>query len=1225
MMESNLYGMVNGYEYYDVSYLPNQTPNLGFGVPSSSDFDLRLDRIQIQPSIWVPSTQQHQDQDSPPGADEIDSENTLLKYVNQLLMEEETLAENQTLSYDSLALRQTEEMLQQVITDSQTQSPYISTSSSNSSGSGGEYLNRSYMLRQPANKIMFSDADSVNQFKRGVEEASKFLPNTDQWIFNQDEKVYTSRVRKHHHQRGEEEEHEEARMSKQSASNVDDGKLTEMFDKVLLLDNQLDPQINDNVSSKAPASKKERVQAVDFRTLLILCAQSISSGDMITSVDLLRQIRNQSSPLGDASQRLAHFFANALEARLQGSSGGVIQSYYDAVTSKKRTAAQILKSYKTFLSASPFMTLMYLYSNKMILDVAKDASVLHVIDFGILYGFQWPMFIQRISESKNGPRKLRITGVELPQNGFRPTEKLEDTGRRLREYCKRFGVPFEYNAIASKNWETIRLEEFKIRPNEVLAVNAVLRFKNLRDVTPGEEDCPREGFLKLIRDMKPDVVLNSTVNGSFNASFFTTRFKEALFHYTAVFDMFGSTLSRENPERMHFEEVFYGREVMNVIACEGVDRVERPETYKQWQVRMMRAGFKQKPVETELVESFREKMKRWGYHKDFVLDEDSNWFLQVNGHEYYDVSFLPNQIPDLGFGVPSSSDFDLRLDHHHHHQQPSYWIPSTQQDQDSPPGADEIDSENTLLKYVNQLLMEETLSENHGYGQPANEILVRSMFSDADSVNQFKRGLEEASKFLPNTDQWIFNPQHEVISVKDEKGFSRVRKHHHQEPEEEEARRSKQSAVNVDDGNISELFDKVLLLDNQLDPQIKEETNNVSSKKEGGRGKKKSKAVDFRTLLTLCAQSISSGDKLAADDLLNQIKKQCSPLGDASQRLAYFFTKALEARLQGSSGVMIQSYYDSITSKKRTAAQILKTYKAFLSASPFMTLIYFFSNKMILDASKDASVLHIIDFGILYGFQWPMFIQYISKSKIGPRKLRITGVELPQNGFRPTEKIEDTGRRLREYCKRFGVPFEYNAIASKNWETIRLEEFKIRPNEVLAVNSVLRLKNLRDVTPGEEDCPRDGFLKLIRDMKPDVFLSSTINGSFNAPFFATRFKEALFHYSSLFDMFGSTLSKENPERMHFEGEFFGREVMNVIACEGVDRVERPETYKQWQVRMMRAGFKQKPVETELVESFREKMKRWGYHKDFVLDEDSNWFLQGWKGRILFSSSCWVPS
>ncbi|KAJ0244858.1 Scarecrow-like protein 31 [Hirschfeldia incana] len=708
---------------------------------------------------------------------------------------------------------------------------------------------------------------------------------------------------------------------------------------------------------------------------------------------------------------------------------------------------------------------------------------------------------------------------------------------------------------------------------------------------------------------------------------------------------------------------------------------------------------------------------------------ESNFSGMVNGFEYYDVGFLPNQNPNLGFGVPSSSDFDLRLDHHHlpyqgfdlHHHQ--------HQQQYSPP-ADEIDSENTLLKYVSQLLMEEeTLAEEDqttfydssalrqteqmlqqvisdsrtqsscvihpnsitssfctsstttgggssywssnsnssigfetaansteyyddvvgdsvsfrgsntlhgGFRQPASEILVKSMFSDTDSVMQFKRGLEEASKFLPNTDQWIFNHDHDEV-VKEEKVITRARRKNHEREEEDddlkEARSSKQSALTVvEDSKLTDLFDKVLLLDSQCDPHVMEDGESVSSKpqvpkKEGGRTRKKSQAVDFRTLLTLCAQSISSGDKITADDLLRQIRRQCTPLGDPSQRLAYFFANALQARLEGSaSGATIQSYYDSIATKKRTAAQILKSYHVFLSSSPFMTLIYFYSNKMILDAARDASVLHVIDFGILYGFQWPMFIQHVSNSKNGPKKLRITGVELPQNGFRPTERIEDTGKRLTEYCKRFGVPFEYNAIASKNWETIRLEEFKIRPGEVLAVNTVLRLKNLRDVTPGgEEDCPRDGFLKLIRDMKPDVFLSSTVNGSFNAPFFTTRFKEALFHYSSLLDMFGSTISKENPERIHFEGEFYGREVMNVIACEGVDRVERPETYKQWQVRMVRAGFKQKPVEAELVESFRVKMKKWGYHKDFVLDEDSNWFLQGWKGRILFSSSCWVPS
>ncbi|KAL9415960.1 hypothetical protein AB3S75_039203 [Citrus x aurantiifolia] len=82
--------------------------------------------------------------------------------------------------------------------------------------------------------------------------------------------------------------------------------------------------------------------------------------------------------------------------------------------------------------------------------------------------------------------------------------------------------------------------------------------------------------------------------------------------------------------------------------------------------------------------------------------------------------------------------------------------------------------------------------------------------------------------------------------------------------------------------------------------------------------------------------------------------------------------------------------------------------------------------------------------------------------------------------------------------------------------------------------------------------------------------------------------------------------------------------MNVIACEGLERVERPETYKQWQARTIRAGFKLLPLNQELMEKLMGKLKAW-YHKDFVIDQDNNWMLQGWKGRIVFASSCWVPA
>ncbi|KAJ7012625.1 hypothetical protein NC653_002621 [Populus alba x Populus x berolinensis] len=95
-------------------------------------------------------------------------------------------------------------------------------------------------------------------------------------------------------------------------------------------------------------------------------------------------------------------------------------------------------------------------------------------------------------------------------------------------------------------------------------------------------------------------------------------------------------------------------------------------------------------------------------------------------------------------------------------------------------------------------------------------------------------------------------------------------------------------------------------------------------------------------------------------------------------------------------------------------------------------------------------------------------------------------------------------------------------------------------------------------------------------------------------------------------------------RIMFEGELYGRDAMNVVACEGRERVERPETYKQWQARTVRAGFKTLPLDQKLMTKFRGKLKTY-YHKDFLIDEDNDWMLQGWKGRIIYASSCWVPA
>lgn len=531
--------------------------------------------------------------------------------------------------------------------------------------------------------------------------------------------------------------------------------------------------------------------------------------------------------------------------------------------------------------------------------------------------------------------------------------------------------------------------------------------------------------------------------------------------------------------------------------------------------------------------------------------------------------------------------------------------------------------------------------------------MAMNVFSE-QSMIQFQKGVEEASKFLPKNNNLVIDlesvtfpnekeaaPMVVVKKEKDEHSpdSSRGSKIHYRDDEDfEDGRRSKQSAVSVEEAELSEMFDRVLLcnpmkheahctigLKSEKGTSLQagqvqvQEGQKARAKKQGNNDNKKNKnVVDLRTLLIFCAQSAASDDRRTADELLKQIREHSSAAGDGSQRLAHYFANALEARLAGTGSQM----YTALSSKRTTAADMIKAYQFFFRACPFLKISIIFANHMIIQRAEKASKLHVIDFGILYGFQWPLLIQRLSERPGGPPKLCITGIDLPQPGFRPTERVEATGLRLAKYCERFNVPFEYHAIAQK-WETIKAEDLKIEDDEVVAVNCLFRFKNLLDETI-VVDSPRNAVLGLIRRIKPDIFVHGVVNGSYNAPFFVTRFREALFHYSTVFDMFDANASREDPERLMFEKEFYGREIMNVVACEGTERVERPETYKQWQARNSRAGFRQLPLDQELVSKLRSKVQM-HYPRDFVVDVDGHWTLQGWKGRIICAVSAWVPA
>ncbi|KAG0489489.1 hypothetical protein HPP92_006352 [Vanilla planifolia] len=414
--------------------------------------------------------------------------------------------------------------------------------------------------------------------------------------------------------------------------------------------------------------------------------------------------------------------------------------------------------------------------------------------------------------------------------------------------------------------------------------------------------------------------------------------------------------------------------------------------------------------------------------------------------------------------------------------------------------------------------------------------------------------MEEAQKFLPSEDQLAVGLDLDTFALQHE---SDTKEHECQKEDSTSnslswGRKKPQTEENLDLKEGKALLSAAYSDENGAHKGS--QNGNTKSSIHGGKAQRKRQqkkdAVDLSSLLIYCAQAVAADDRQMANELLKQIRQNSSPFGDGNQRLAHCFADGLEARLAGTGSLI----YNSLVAKRTTAADILKGYQLYITACPFLRISHSFSNHTILHVAENASRVHIVDFGIYFGFQWPCLIHRMSMRPGGPPKLRITGIDSPQPGFRPAERIEETGRRLADYARSFNVPFEYNGIASK-WEAIR---------------------------------------------------------------------EALFHYSAMFDMLDTTVARDDAQRLLLERDLFGCAALNVVSCEGSERVERPETHKQWQVRNLRVGFKQLQPIPDIMKKAMAKVRSC-YHKDFVIDEDAGWLLQGWKGRIIYALSTWKPN
>ncbi|KAJ7191090.1 hypothetical protein O6H91_Y524900 [Diphasiastrum complanatum] len=154
-----------------------------------------------------------------------------------------------------------------------------------------------------------------------------------------------------------------------------------------------------------------------------------------------------------------------------------------------------------------------------------------------------------------------------------------------------------------------------------------------------------------------------------------------------------------------------------------------------------------------------------------------------------------------------------------------------------------------------------------------------------------------------------------------------------------------------------------------------------------------------------------------------------------------------------------------------------------------------------------------------------------------------------------------------------------------------------------------------------QDSTVDRVLRMLRNLCPKAMLVVEQESNHNGATLVERFVEALHYYSAMFDSMDSTLPQLSVERATLEKHLFGPEIKNIVACEGLERVERHERLESWRKRMEKAGF----VPLLLSSSTMLQAERLlGTHacEGYRLMEDRGCLTIYWHGTPLFSSSAW---
>ncbi|KAI4307645.1 hypothetical protein L6164_030811 [Bauhinia variegata] len=362
--------------------------------------------------------------------------------------------------------------------------------------------------------------------------------------------------------------------------------------------------------------------------------------------------------------------------------------------------------------------------------------------------------------------------------------------------------------------------------------------------------------------------------------------------------------------------------------------------------------------------------------------------------------------------------------------------------------------------------------------------------------------------------------------------------------------------------------------------------------------------------LMACAEAVQQNNLKLADALVKHVGVLATSQAGAMRKVATYFAQALARRIY-------RIYPDEALDS--SFSDMLHMH--FYESSPYLKFAHFTANQAILEAFATANRVHVIDFGLKQGMQWPALIQALALRSGGPPKFRLTGIGPPQPDN--TDALQQVGWKLAQLAETIGVQFEFRGYVCNSLADLDPTHLETRPGEAVAVNSVLELHRTL-ARPGAVE----KVLSTIKAIKPQIVTIVEQEANHNGLVFLDRFSEALHYYSSLFDSLeGSAAGLTPPSQDLIMSELYlGRQICNVVACEESERVERHETLAQWRTRMVSAGFDPVRLGSNAFKQASMLLALFAGGEGYRVEESNGCLMLGWHTRPLIATSAWkIPA